>query len=720
MPFFVKVIAGVLAAVVISVAAIGLAASWLIDPNDYRDDIARQVESSTGRSFDIDGDLSLSVFPWIAVEVNQSRLSDDPAFSQQSMAEIRKLSIRLKLLPLLKREIQVGRIVVDGLSLKLAVNEEGASNWESLLGEQTAEDEEAATAQEPATNSGELPVTSVRIEGLTISDATVSYQDRQTDSEYRLEGFNLESGEVTLDKPFSLNGDAKVYVSEPESVLDLNWQGEIAMDLEQSRYQLDGFELNAMLTTEELDKPVSIQLDTDLQLDLEQESLVLSALTLRSDSLLLEGNASAGRWSGDGEVKAKLNVPTWDAKSWLRDLGVELPDMSDPDALSAVAMQMNVSGSLQQLAVSPLVIDLDDSRIDGSASVDLRQEVPAIEFSASINEVNLDRYMAAADDEDEATDDKDDQEAGASADINSTEVDLSALNSVNAKADVSIGRLQANRVVTEDVELKLRLNDGTLRLAPLSLNLYSGTLRMEATVADSPGGANIQFSNRLTALQLGPLTEALMEKPTLSGLGNVSFDLTSQGKTVGQLRQALNGKLSLDLADGAVYGFNVAKILRSAQARRSGDEAALAEAKQEQRTDFAAMSATAVINNGVLSNRDLSLMSPALRLSGEGLVDLFKETIDYRSIVGVVETAKGQAGESLEELKGLKVPLIISGTFSDPAIKVDMAGALKAAAEAKYGEKVKAEKEEAKAKIEDKKQELRDKAREKLNRFFTQ
>uniref|UniRef100_UPI0030DAF4CC hypothetical protein n=1 Tax=uncultured Parvibaculum sp. TaxID=291828 RepID=UPI0030DAF4CC len=105
------------------------------------------------------------------------------------------------------------------------------------------------------------------------------------------------------------------------------------------------------------------------------------------------------RWSGDGEVKAKLNVPTWDAKSWLRDLGVELPDMSDPDALSAVAMQMNVSGSLQQLAVSPLVIDLDDSRIDGSASVDLRQEVPAIEFSASINEVNLDRYMAAADDD---------------------------------------------------------------------------------------------------------------------------------------------------------------------------------------------------------------------------------------------------------------------------------------------------------------------------------
>ena len=210
-----------------------------------------------------------------------------------------------------------------------------------------------------------------------------------------------------------------------------------------------------------------------------------------------------------------------------------------------------------------------------------------------------------------------------------------------------------------------------------------------------------------------------MEKPTLSGLGNVSFNFNSKGKTVGQLRQALNGTLSFNLADGAVYGFNVAKILRSAQARRSGDAMAVEQAQQEQQTDFAALSATAVVENGVLRNEDLSMMSPALRLAGEGLVDLFKEQIDYRSTVAVVDTTKGQAGESLEELKGLKVPLIIGGTFSQPSVKVDIAGALKAAAEAKYGAKVEAEKEEAKAKIEDKKQELRDKAAEKLNRLFT-
>lgn len=718
MPFFIKVIAGALAAVVLSIAGIAMAATWLIDPNDYRDDIASQVEASTGRHFEIDGDLSLSVFPWIAVEVNKSRLSDDPAFSEQSMAEIEQLAIRLKLLPLLKREIQVGRIIVSGLSLQLAVNERGESNWDSLL-EQNSQSAEPAPPSDTQEGENKLPVTSIQVEGLTISQAKVTYQDRQAGTEYRLQDFNLETEEVTLDKPFAFQGGARVMASEPEATADLSWQGKVLLDLDQSNVELRDFELTTELQTDELNKPLSLTLGADLSVNTETEKLKLSAMTLKSDDLQVLGAAAISDWSGEGQISVNLEIPSWDAKRWLTDLGLALPETSDPAALRAVSATLDAKGSFQQLVLAPLLIELDGSKIESRASVDLRAERPFVDFKATIDQFNVDRYLAAAD---ESSSEPEEQavRSDSDGDINATEVDLSALNALNANANVSVGRLQANRVVTENVDLKLRLKDGTLKLAPLSLNLYSGSLQMEATVADSKQGANIQFSNRLSALQLGPLTEALMEKPTLSGLGNVSMDLSTRGQTIGQLRQALNGTLSLDLADGVVYGFNLAKMLRSAQARRSGDAAAIDQAQQEQQTDFAALSATAVIENGVLSNRDLSLMSPALRLSGKGLVDIFKETLDYRSVVAVVDTTKGQAGESLEELKGLKVPILVSGSFAQPSVKVDIEGALKAAAEAKYGEKVKAEKEEAKAKVEEKKQELRDKAREKLNRFFTQ
>lgn len=718
MPTIAKVIAGLVAAVVAGLAAVAVAAVWLIDPNDYRDDIAKQVEASTGRSFAIEGELDLSIFPWIAVEVNDSRLSDDPAFSDQAMAEIEQLSIRLKLLPLLKREIQVGRVLLNGLTLRLAVNEEGAGNWESLVAAENGETSPEEANTEAAAGDGQLPVTSVQVEGLSISNALIHYEDRQAGSSYRLEDFRLESDRITLEEPFQLEGGAGVKLSAPDMAAVLSWQTQISVDLEQSQFRLQDLVVEAEVEGEGIKRSLPLKLQADVFLDTNQESLEVSELIVSSDSLKLQSTASVNNWSNEGELDATLALSPWDAREWLQRLDMTLPEMSDSEALSNVSAQLTAEGSLSRITVSPLTITLDGSSMTGDALLNLQSEVPDVQLTLAVDELNLDRYMASAteEDSDEGTAASDE---AAGEDINATEVDLSALNSANASADLSIGRLQASRVVTENVDLKLRLKDGTLRLAPLSLNLYSGSLRTEGTLADSRNGANIQLKTQLTALQLGPLTEALMEKPTLSGLGNVSFNFNSKGKTFGQLRQALNGTLSFDLADGAVYGFNVAKILRSAQARRSGDPMAVEQAQQEQQTDFAALSATAVIENGVLRNQDLSMMSPALRLAGEGLVDLFKEQIDYRSTVAIVDTTKGQAGESLDELKGLKVPVIVGGSFSQPSVRVDIAGALKAAAEAKYGAKVEAEKAEAKAKIEDKKQELRDKAAEKLNRLFT-
>ena len=65
----IKILLIALAAVVgvVAVAAIGLL--LFFDPNDFRDRISASVKNQTGRDLVIQGDLSLSLFPWIAVEV---------------------------------------------------------------------------------------------------------------------------------------------------------------------------------------------------------------------------------------------------------------------------------------------------------------------------------------------------------------------------------------------------------------------------------------------------------------------------------------------------------------------------------------------------------------------------------------------------------------------------------------------------------------------------
>ena len=50
---------------IILVVAGGLLLAKFVDPNDYKDTITAKVEEKTGRKLSIDGDLSLTWFPWV-------------------------------------------------------------------------------------------------------------------------------------------------------------------------------------------------------------------------------------------------------------------------------------------------------------------------------------------------------------------------------------------------------------------------------------------------------------------------------------------------------------------------------------------------------------------------------------------------------------------------------------------------------------------------------
>ena len=46
-----------------------LAVRLFVNPDDYKDRIAQEVKSSTGRELTLSGPIKLSVFPWIALEL---------------------------------------------------------------------------------------------------------------------------------------------------------------------------------------------------------------------------------------------------------------------------------------------------------------------------------------------------------------------------------------------------------------------------------------------------------------------------------------------------------------------------------------------------------------------------------------------------------------------------------------------------------------------------
>ena len=118
------------------------------------------------------------------------------------------------------------------------------------------------------------------------------------------------------------------------------------------------------------------------------------------------------------------------------------------------------------------------------------------------------------------------------------------------------------------------------------------------------------------------------------------------------MKQTLNGKLGFAFTDGAVKGFNLAAMLRKAQAQLNGQPAP--EETGPNQTDFSELSGTASVTNGIMRNRDLLAKSPLLRVQGEGDIDLPKETLDYLVTAKVVKSIEGQGGKDLADLKGFR------------------------------------------------------------------
>jgi AsmA protein len=117
---------------------------------------------------------------------------------------------------------------------------------------------------------------------------------------------------------------------------------------------------------------------------------------------------------------------------------------------------------------------------------------------------------------------------------------------------------------------------------------------------------------KLGGVNVAPLLKDAANFDMLEGKGNVTVNLRTQGNTVSALKKALNGSMALNLADGAVKGINIAKMLRNAGSML-GKQSQTQAANQDEKTDFSEMKASFKVSNGVAHNDDLSLKSPLLR-----------------------------------------------------------------------------------------------------------
>lgn len=681
----IKWLLGVILLLVVLVVAAAVILPMVIDPNDYKPQIVAKAQEQLGRDMAIEQDLSLSVFPWLGIETGGVRVGNAEGFKAESFAEIEQLGLKVKLMPLLSRKLEVDTLVLKGLRLNLEKNADGKTNWDDLAGDKQTESSPA----ESAAKEESAPL-SLSVQGIQIEDAKISWDDRQAGQKYVLDGVRLVTGALSPGATVPVEGSVTFTSSTPAMTLKAELGAEVSSDADLAVFDIAGLRLALDASGEGLPSGgAKLTLKTDLRADTRADTLNLKNLEISGPAMAAKGEIVVTALQTNPAASGKLSIAETNLKT-LASMFASPIQTTDPAVLTRASGSLGLSYADGALKLDPLTLKLDDSNIKGYLHV-LNTVGPVVRTRLELDQIDIDRYMPPAS-TDVAT-----QTASSETAKPSAGDPFAALRPLDLVGEFTIGRLKVNNVRMSNVTTKIVSKKGVLKVEPLAANLYEGKFDGSATLDASSAKPKIAARNSLTGIQVGQLLKDVAGEDRLIGRGELHMDIRASGLEEQDIRRSLNGTSRFAFRDGAVKGVNIAQVIREGSSRLGlgGDSLETGTAGQ---TDFSELSGSLNISNGVITNNDLSAKSPLLRIDGEGEIDLPRDTIDYRVVTELVGTLAGQGGKARGELKGIPIPVRITGPLTNPKYVPDLEGALSAKAKAQLD----AKKEELKQKVEDK------------------
>lgn len=640
-----KILAIAFASLVALLIVGAVVVSLTFDPNKYKNDIIRIVKQQTGRDLRIDGKISLSFFPWIGAELPALQLSNAPGFDKKPFAEVQQAGVAVKLLPLLRREIVVKQVTLDGLRLRLAKNRAGVTNWDDMTGAKPA----AKPAQTQAAAGAPAAFGGVAIGGVRIRDAEVTWDDQASGGSYSVKHLELKTGPLAAAAPADI---------------------ELDFDIESAKPKIN----------------THVSLDARLAVDMQKQTLDLPRLTLALAGMQLTLSDVKGSKILDAPAfSGRLDIASFNPRTLMQQLGVKL-ETADAKALNKTSVSTVFDASTRDLRLKNLKVVLDDTTIAGSFALNDYAK-PAYRFDIGIDDMDADRYMPPA--PAQPADSK--AAAPAAAAAAPVVIPLDMLRSLNVDGGLKIKKLKASGVRSTDISTHLKARDGVINLGPSAARLYGGSYHGNMGIDARGKVLALSMDEKVSGVQIGGMLKDMQIFENFSGTGDISLVLTARGLDARQITESLSGKLAFAAKDGAIQGLDVLKMIDEAQALRDQYKGKPVQVKaaKDDKTAFKVLSGSAVITNGMAQNNDLLLETPGMRATGQGSADLPKERLDYRLSVIRVK----------DEGKKCPWPLLIRGPFAKISPAIDFETLIKCEGKAVVEKKVEQKKEELKEKL---------------------
>ncbi len=601
-------------------------------------------------------DLSFNL---IGITLKDLAISESTTFEQGTFIKAQNVTVKVALLPLLKKQINITTIGLKGIEVNVLKNKEGTFNFDDLLNSQET--------SSPSTDKGEAENTDlffgVLVEHIYLKKGLISYQDQQEDFQVTIQDFNLDISDLDLAKPFSTK---------------LN------------------FTANYQDNQRSLSFPIKSKWTLDLaNLDWAKAYVTLQNLTTdyKAITVSLKGgvkNFNQPAVNLQGLISGVSNTP-------LAELAPELPHFVLPNISFEADGVADLDNSLFTLSQAKLAVS--DSSISAAGKVGWGGDTPSYNIQNDIN-LNLTQLASMTNLLDgfgmkgkitgqlTATDKKDKQDVHGTIILDKAAVQY---------PPVTVSEMSGNITLASLTEITSPKITGNLNQEPFSLSftykdlgsvldiLFQANLSKlkldtfstasgndeEQNVSDTPAEA-VASSQSATAETLfnlkGTLTIGEIAVPYFTSKGaSLNVALT---KASASLKQA-NGSVSFDLKEGTINDLmtfvkdnRIVKILLLPLTLVKKVTSKLGinlfqPSENSGQIKFTSGSGTYQFNNGLMNIEETHFNSAISNMTATGNINFKTDALDMRVKATVLTS---------------QTPIVIKigGTTSDPSGKLDI------------------------------------------------
>jgi AsmA protein len=350
---------------------------FVFDPNQYKDDVIRLVKEKTGRNLKIEKKIGWSFFPRLGIEAGGLELSNAAGFGKDPFAKIDAVGVHVAVLPLFRGKVEVGTVYLNGLTLNLAKNAAGKTNWDDLAAPKDAKP--APKDQKPAeAGTGGSPLEGLSIGRLEVHRTNLYWRDMAADSTLAVRNIELATSRFIAGEPMNLKLAFEL-VRDKAAPVKAALQSRLtasadALKLANVDLKVDDSRLAGSIDIQNFASPA-------LRFDLTLDKIDL-------DRYLVAAPEKPAAAKPAPAAEAPIELPL----STLRSLNINgkfrIQDMKAM-GLRSKEVQVQIAAKNGLIALGPNTAKLYSGSYRGETSVDVRGKTPVLRIDESLQQVQL-------------------------------------------------------------------------------------------------------------------------------------------------------------------------------------------------------------------------------------------------------------------------------------------------------------------------------------------